>query len=236
MGNWRGLANSPPQVRRGVARRALEVLCTFLGLALLMFVPAGSVSWFYAWLYLGLYMLVTLVALMLMPLELVAERGSPKANVEKWDRALTPFMGAFSFGMYLTAGLDFRWSWSPSVPTALHLCGVGVFALGLSVVVWAMLVNRFFSTEVRIQSERGHTVCTTGPYAHVRHPGYLGMALYTLATPWFLGSLWAMIPALVVAALFVVRTRFEDETLLEKLPGYRAYAARIKFRLIPWVW
>jgi len=99
-----------------------------------------------------------------------------------------------------------------------------------------MASNRFFSTSVRIQFDRGHTVCSSGPYRYVRHPGYVGMIVYFLATPVLVGSLWGAIPAMATAVLFVVRTRMEDRTLLQKLPGYREYAARVRFRLFPGVW
>ncbi len=99
-----------------------------------------------------------------------------------------------------------------------------------------MIANHFFSTTVRLQFERGHVVCSSGPYRYIRHPGYLGMILYNLATPIFLGSLWAVILACMIAGLFVARTGLEDRTLLQKLPGYEQYATRTSYRLIPWLW
>jgi protein-S-isoprenylcysteine O-methyltransferase Ste14 len=99
-----------------------------------------------------------------------------------------------------------------------------------------MVSNRFFSTAVRIQLDRGHVVETGGPYRFVRHPGYVGAILGAFASAVVLGSLWALLPALVLAALFVVRTALEDRTLRRKLPGYEAYAGRVRYRLLPGMW
>jgi len=89
---------------------------------------------------------------------------------------------------------------------------------------------------VWIQFEREHAVCSSGPYRYVRHPGYLGMIIYNLATPLFLGSLWAMMPAMMIVGLFVIRIGLEEKVLLRKLPGYGQYAARIRYRLLPRIW
>lgn len=120
-------------------------------------------------------------------------------------------------------------------PGGAHLGDI-VFLLGFALTVWAMCVNHFFSTAVRMQFDRGHKVCTTGPYRYIRHPGYLGMITYYLATPIFLGSLWAMIPAIATVLLFIIRTALEDKTLIKKLPGYKEYAMGTRYRLIPRVW
>ena len=94
-----------------------------------------------------------------------------------------------------------------------------------------MISNAYFSTVVRIQSERGHTVCRTGPYRYVRHPGYVGFTLQTLGMPFLLGSLWALLPAIAGAAAMVVRTVYEDRMLHAELPGYQEYAREVRYRL-----
>jgi protein-S-isoprenylcysteine O-methyltransferase Ste14 len=106
----------------------------------------------------------------------------------------------------------------------------------MSIFTVSGLDYRFFSNVVRIQYDRGQTVVTGGPYKYIRHPGYSGMILYYLAVPVFLGSLWALIPGILTAVLFVIRTRLEDRTLLEKLDGYPDYALRTRYRLIPKIW
>lgn len=236
MANLKKLADSPPEVKRDIMRRLWQVLVTFVLIALLLFVSAGSLGWLYAWLYLAVYLSILLAGSLTLPLELIAERGSKKANTEQWDPVLSGFITLSTLGLYVVAGLDFRWRWSPPLATGWHLGAIAVFVLGCALVIWAMIANHFFSTTVRLQFERGHVVCSSGPYRYIRHPGYLGMILYNLATPIFLGSLWAVIPALMIAGLFVARTGLEDRTLLQKLPGYEQYATRTSHRLIPWLW
>ena len=99
-----------------------------------------------------------------------------------------------------------------------------------------MATNRFYGRYVRIQTDRGHTVVTTGPYRCVRHPAYAGLILFMLATALALESLWALIPAGLVAAVLVVRTVLEDRTLRSELLGYDDYAQRTRYRLVPGVW
>jgi protein-S-isoprenylcysteine O-methyltransferase Ste14 len=99
-----------------------------------------------------------------------------------------------------------------------------------------LIENRFFSGMVRIQTDRGHHVISSGPYRWVRHPGYTGALLTYLATPIFLDSLWAFFPVLLLTMVLVIRTRLEDRTLHQKLDGYRDYASRVRYRLLPGVW
>jgi protein-S-isoprenylcysteine O-methyltransferase Ste14 len=99
-----------------------------------------------------------------------------------------------------------------------------------------MKENAFLSDVVRIQEDRGHTVCSKGPYKYVRHPMYVGVILIIVCFPFSLGSLYALIPALVIVILFFIRTALEDKTLQEELPGYKEYAQRVRYRLIPGIW
>jgi protein-S-isoprenylcysteine O-methyltransferase Ste14 len=108
--------------------------------------------------------------------------------------------------------------------------------MGSLLSTWAAGVNRFYSRFVRIQTERGHAVISDGPYRYLRHPGYLGQILFSLASALALGSLWALIPGSLFALLLVVRTGLEDRTLLEELEGYRDYRQRVRHRLIPYLW
>ena len=96
--------------------------------------------------------------------------------------------------------------------------------------------NRFFSSMVRIQTERGHQVISTGPYRWIRHPGYTGALLLYLATPIFLDSRWAFLPALFLTIVLLIRTNLEDKVLQNELEGYREYAKRVRYRLLPGVW
>jgi protein-S-isoprenylcysteine O-methyltransferase Ste14 len=107
---------------------------------------------------------------------------------------------------------------------------------GNTFVSWAMISNNYFSTSVRIQNDRGHTVSSGGPYRVIHHPGYLGMMVYLFSTPVILGSLWALITVLMTIILFIIRTSFEDNTLKKKLKGYNEYSEKVQYRLIYDVW
>jgi len=99
-----------------------------------------------------------------------------------------------------------------------------------------MIANAYFSTAVRIQSDRGHTVCRTGPYRFVRHPGYVGFILQSLGTPFLLGSLWTLVPGITATVLMIIRTSLEDRTLQAELPGYRDFVQEVRYRLVPGIW
>ena len=145
---------------------------------------------------------------------------------------------ALSLGLplFVVAGLDHRFAWSPHFSTWLNFLGLALAAAGYGFAGWAFLENRFFSAVVRIQPERGHVVCDTGPYRIVRHPGYAGSLLPPFAMVLALDSVWTLIPATAAVVIAVVRTALEDRTLQEELPGYRDYADRVRYRLIPGIY
>ena len=236
MGILKKLNDSNPEVRRNAIRRMVQFPAAWIFIASLLFISAGTMKWPDAWLFMAVLVAVDLIGLLFIPLEVLAERGRRKENVEDWDKLLAKFIVVSMMSTFLIAGLDHRWNWSPDIVPGLHRASIAVFILGCALEIWAMGVNRFFSDVVRIQYERGHTVCSVGPYKYIRHPGYLGMLIYYLAAPIFLGSFWAMVPAAATMTLFVIRTRMEDETLLRKLSGYKEYADRVRFRLIPGLW
>ena len=170
---------------------------------------------------------------------LMAERAqlSRAPGIKSWDKLLSPLM-ALSLGLplFVVAGLDHRFGWSPDFPSWLNILGLVLAAAAYGFVGWAFLENRFFSAVVRIQSERGHVVCDTGPYKMVRHPGYSGSVLSPFAMALALGSVWTLIPAAAAVVIAVVRTALEDRTLQNELPGYRDYAGRVRYRLIPGIY
>lgn len=164
------------------------------------------------------------------------ERGKVGAG-RSWDKALTA-VGVLlgPVGIWVTAGLDARFGWSGAGRGGMVGAGVAAAVAGAALVNWAMGVNRFFSSVVRVQKERGHKVVDAGAYGVVRHPGYAGMTLVSLATPLMLGSWWALAPAAVTAAANLARTELEDRTLRAELEGYGEYANRVRARLIPGIW
>ncbi len=170
--------------------------------------------------------------------ELLAERqkGFWDKGVKTWDTWITTLAGGLMFLQWIVAGLDVRFQWTAPMPLVYHIGGLLLAGLGYALFMWAMASNAFLSQAVRIQEERGHVVETGGPYRYVRHPGYVGTILAQLATPLLLGSPWALIPSGASAALFVVRTWLGDSTLMQELPGYKAYAQETTSRLLPDVW
>ncbi len=170
---------------------------------------------------------------------LLAERNNFKKldDAKPWDRVLAPLMAlSLSFPLFIVAGLDHRFGWSPVFPLWLNILGLILIALGYSLAMWALVENRFFSGVVRIQTDRGHVVCDSGPYRIIRHPGYAGNILPLPGIALALGSVWTLIPAAVALIIVVTRTALEDRTLQEELPGYREYAQRVRYRLIPWIY
>ena len=236
-------AKTPPgpptgesKTSRAVLRRMIQVVVTYLVLAALLFALAGRLDWIWAWAYLGVQVGILAINAMIMPAELIAERGQPGENVKGWDKVLTTLTGLPVLAVPVVAGLDERWGWSPALAPGVQLAGLALYALGMGLFSWAMVANPFFSTAVRLQMDRGQTVASSGPYGYVRHPGYVGFVVSYFGTALALGSLWALIPAGLVAGCLVVRTALEDHTLQEELPGYRDYARRVRYRLLPGIW
>jgi len=225
------------ELSAAIVKRMVQVVFQFLFMAAMLFISAGNLKWAWAWAYLGVGVGVLAVNVLVMPPELIAERGRiDQEDVKTWDRVLAIPLGLFSLGTPVVAGLDVRFGWSPQFALAIHLIGLTFVGLGQGLFTWSMVSNKYFSASVRIQMDRDHTVATGGPYRYVRHPGYVGYIVSAFATSLVLGSLWALIPAALTLCLFVVRTALEDRTLLEELDGYRDYAARVRYRLLPGVW
>lgn len=222
--------------------RMVAMLLYFLITPALLFLAAGTFRWWQGWVY-AVLMFTGMIVGRLMVLRvhpgLLAERATAasQANVKAWDRRLVPWIGQIGpLLVIVTAGLDFRFSWTPPLPLWLQLLALGVLIGGYALANWAFFTNPFFSAYVRIQQERGHRVIDHGPYRIVRHPGYAGGILAWLAAPIFLGTLWALVPALLISTLAVVRTALEDQALQAELDGYAAYSQSTRFRLLPGVW
>ncbi len=204
-----------------------------------LFTAAGSWGWVLGWAYVGLLTLgqtVTAIVIRRKDPELLARRGAIGEGTKAWDRVV---LGLFALTYLATIGvaaLDAGQGWSP-LPLALWGVGAAMYVLGVAFVTWAMSVNTHFEKTVRIQHDRDHTVCDRGPYAWVRHPGYVGAAVaFPLATPLLLGSAWALVPAALSTLTLVVRTALEDRTLQRELAGYAEFATRTRYRLVPGLW
>lgn len=163
-------------------------------------------------------------------------RSMELQGAKAWDRILAPVMALGSVFILIVVGLDKLYGWTSPFSTTIKIIALIFILLGYVFGTWALMENRFFSGVVRIQTERGHQVVTTGPYRFIRHPGYAGVLWTYLALPFFLDSLWALIPAVLILAASILRTVLEDKTLQAELPGYKEYAQRTKYRLFPWIW
>ena len=221
---------------RNVHRRFMQVIMQIVLFAVLLFVSAGRLLWPWAWIYLGIYVAGVIANAFILPKNVIEERGKSKENVKEWDKVITTLSIFPSLGLFIVAGLDYRFGWSTKVSIWIQLASLVLMILGYALFVWAMVSNPFFSTAVRIQLDRDHKTATEGPSQYVRHPGYLGFIASNLATALVLGSLWALIPGAITAGLLIVRTALEDSTLRKELDGYKEYAEKVKYRLIPGIW
>ena len=220
-------------------RQWIGLVVVYLSIPLVLLVCGGGFCWWQAWVYSLLIVTAGIGG------RIWAERRHPgltaeRQNIEKmqsakaWDKVLAPLMAlSISFPLVIVAGLDHRLGWSPVFPLWLIVLGFILISLGYAFAAWAFVENRFFSSTVRIQTDRGHVVCDSGPYRIVRHPGYAGNILPLAGIVLALGSTWTLIPAMVALIITVIRTTLEDRTLQDELPGYRDYARRVRYRLIP---
>ncbi len=204
-----------------------------------VFLSAGTLAWWRGWLFLviiaGAVASVTFGIFKDSP-DLARERATAGKRAKAWDRILVPFISGIPFISVIAAGFGKRFGWAAPFSDAIAIAAAVVMALGALVTYLAMRANCFFSSHVRIQTDRGHQVIQSGPYGIVRHPGYVGAILVTLATPILLNSVVASWLALLTTLLTVIRTGLEDETLKRELPGYAAYVQRVRYRLVPLIW
>lgn len=223
-------------------RQWIGLVAVYLLIPAILLICGGDIDWWQAWLYLLLFFAAGIGG------RIWAERRHPgllaeRQNTKKihaakaWDKVLAPLMAlSVSLPPVVVAGLDHRFGWSPGFPLWLILLGFLLIAPGYAFAVWALAENRFFSSVVRIQTDRGHVVCDSGPYRLVRHPGYAGNLLALLGMVPALGSVWTLVPMAVALIITVIRTALEDRTLQRELPGYRDYARRMRYRLFPGIY
>jgi protein-S-isoprenylcysteine O-methyltransferase Ste14 len=208
-------------------------------MAAILFVASGRLDWSMAWLLVGvlcLCVVVNLVVLVTRSPELVAVRFQFERGARQWDTVLSALLAGLWLLALVVAGLDDRFHWSPPLPRLLQPGALVLLVAGDLLLLWAMVVNRFFAKMVRIQRERGHRVVSRGPYRYVRHPGYFGWILMSAAIPLILGSFWALAPVGAAVVGIVVRTALEDRMLRAELEGYAEYAGQVRYRLLPGVW
>ncbi|NJC97862.1 MAG: isoprenylcysteine carboxyl methyltransferase [Anaerolineales bacterium] len=202
---------------------------------------SGVWDWWEAWAYAMVNVLGFIISRVLAARrnpDIIAERARSMEmqDAKPWDKILSPALAFGGLLILIVAGADKGFGWSAPFSLNAKIASLSVIILGYAFGSWALIENRFFSGVVRIQTDRGHHVVTTGPYRLVRHPGYAGALWTYLAMPVLLDSLWAFIPTVLLIAILVLRTSLEDRTLQAELPGYREYAKRTRYRLFPGIW
>ena len=214
------------------------VWITFLGA--LLFIPAGSLRWPAAWLFLatlgglgilgGLWFAKINPGLLAERMQPMLQKGQPKA-----DKIFLLLMGPVTMVWLIVMGLDQRYQWS-GMGSGLQVLGFALFALSLAISFWVMRENTFAAPVVKIQAERGHHVISTGPYAFVRHPMYGGAVFFFLGVSLLLGSWWGVAITPILTGLFAMRVVIEERTLIAGLPSYRDYIEQVRYRLLPGIW
>jgi protein-S-isoprenylcysteine O-methyltransferase Ste14 len=220
---------------KSLVRGAVE-LATLAGVLLGI---AGRVDWPAAWLVILLFtghLVLSGWWLLRRDPELLKERLTTASNVPHWDRRIARGNRMLLLILLATAALDAgRFGWS-AMPVIVRAIGTAAVIAAIAVILWCGAANHFLSDKTRIQSERGHTVVQQGPYRFVRHPLYASRIVLITATPLTLGSWIALLPAVLIALLLVLRTSLEDRMLTMQLPGYREYATHVRGRLVPGLW
>ncbi|HNS04082.1 MAG TPA: isoprenylcysteine carboxylmethyltransferase family protein [Anaerolineae bacterium] len=220
------------------------LIITFVFVVVAPFLPlliSQRWNWWQAWVYaivsIAAFVISRALAARRNP-DLLAERSRflQHADAKPWDKKLAPLVGLGGALIPLVAGLDARFGQPAGFSLAVELAALAVLLAGYALASYALIENAWFSGMVRLQTDRGQQVISSGPYRWVRHPGYAGALLAYLATPLLLASPWALLPALFLAGVVIVRTRLEDQTLQAELPGYAAYAQRVRRRLAPGIW
>jgi protein-S-isoprenylcysteine O-methyltransferase Ste14 len=232
--------NTKSETSRLVTRWLIREIMGVIMAAVILFWSAGRWDWIWGWALVVVYALwVAANAILLIPRhpELLAERAQRNiAGMKSWDKIILSITGLTTLAKYILAGFDMRFGWSTPFPIWLHIIALLLSAFGYALGTWAMVVNAYFSLVVRIQDDRGHKVCNTGPYRFVRHPAYIGSILFEFFVPILLGSWWALIPGAITSILTVMRTKLEDNALQEELTGYQAFTQETRYLLVPGIW
>ncbi len=228
--------------RKSISPRMLIQLLLYLFLfPTLPLLLSGRWDWWEAWFYaiscVASFAVSRLLVARKNP-DLLAERGKfmQHENTQPWDKVLAPLVGLGGNFVPLAVGLEAYYGQAHTFSMPLKLAAMALYLAGFAWGSWALVENRFFSGMVRLQTERGHQVITGGPYRFMRHPGYAGALLTYLSIPLFMDSIWAYLPAGLLTVVLVIRTRLEDNFLQAELPGYKDYAQKVRYRLIPGVW
>jgi len=214
------------------------LLALFLVMAALLFLPAGTIRYWQAWVYLavlfGASFLITLYLAKNDP-ALLKRRlsGGPWAEKERAQRIIMAFTSIGFIGLIVVPALDFRFGWS-SVPLSLVAAGTMLVAIGSTIIFFVYKENTFGSATIEVAQDQ--KVISTGPYSMVRHPMYAGGLLYLIGTPLALGSWWGLVPFVAMLPFLIWRIFDEEAFLARSLPGYAEYLNKVRYRLLPGIW
>ena len=214
----------------------ISVLLILFGAAI--FISRGTIDWVNGWLMILLLVLgQALIATIIHNNPTLVDERSSNDGERDLDRVLAGVMALYGpLLIFIVSGLDVRLNGPSAMPLETTLVGVCVALAGLLITASAMKENRYFYGIARIDREANHAVCSSGIYATVRHPGYLGAIVFDLSIPLVLGSTLAFVPTLLTILAIVIRTKNEDAFLHHSLDRYQDYAQSVKYRLIPMIW
>lgn len=223
-----------------IRRLLIQNVIWVVGMGALLFASAGTLHWPAAWVFLGTMAVLGLISgLWLARIDpaLLAERMNPMMQGAQpaSDKIFMVVFGFAALSWFILIGLERRANIS-DMPVALQTLGLLLLVLSTGFVLWVMRANSFAAPVIKIQTERGHRVISSGPYAWVRHPMYSGTILFFAGMPLLLGSWWGLIMAPLFVVLFGFRARLEERALVAGLPGYADYLTRVPYRLIPGIW
>lgn len=221
--------NEKKKMKLAIMKRGFFLMGELLLGLIVLFLSAGTYRYRGAWILGGLYLLCYVIFGLSLPKETMKHRAIKKHNVPLYETIVGLLSWLTGWSVYVIAGLDQRQGWSLPVPWFMLALSIFIFLIGMGIVLWSMIENPFFSTKV--EKDEDHPIISTGPYQVIRHPGYLGMMTYLSVVPIILGSLYALIPTLVLLILIYLRMRFEEHFLMHHLKGYIAYQDTVKHRL-----
>lgn len=223
-----------------IKRLLLQNVLWVVGLGTVLLIPAGTLHWEAAWLFLattavlglagGLWLAKVDPALLEERMRPMMQEGQPAS-----DKTFMLAFGAAALAWFIVLGLDHRWH-GANLPVALQALGYLLMLAATLFMLRVVRENTFAAPVVKVQAERGHRVIDSGPYAWVRHPMYSGAVLYFVAIALLLGSLWGVVFTPVFFVLFAIRAGLEERALTGGLPGYADYVAKVRYRLVPGLW
>jgi protein-S-isoprenylcysteine O-methyltransferase Ste14 len=220
------------------AKTLLSVLLLAVVMGVILFVTAGTVDYWQAWVYLLIFTitsLLTTIYLIRNDPELLKRRmrGGPTAEKRASQRVIMLFTSLAFIGLLVVPALDRRFGWS-TVPIYIVIAGEVLVVIGFYFIFLVYRENTYTSATIEVAANQ--KVIESGPYALVRHPMYASALLYLLGTPLGLGSYWGLLPFVAVIPLLIWRLIDEEKMLNRDLEGYRQYQQRVRYRLVPRVW